>query len=396
LGEGKKDKTGLNRGLYELATGAEVSEYFVDLMQERFLPTGRVQYFPECEVKENADGFFTPFKVKVNKKVVDATYFKTSVPATHNPSFTIEDDVNFIILNDLPKTTLNYAEYVVVGAGKTAMDAIIWMLGNKDIEADQITWIVSRDSWLIDRENTQPSKEFFSHAIGSIAQQMESLAKAEDIDDLFVRLEKCGAMIRLDKKVKPLMFHGATISRMELDELRRIKNVVRKGRVKTLQKGNMIMDEGNQSVADHTLFIDCSASAVPPRAQVPVFNDKVITIQTVRTVQPAFSAAFIAHIEATYTDEEKKNKICGVVPLPNHHTDWIKVTYTNMINQYIWGKEPGIREWLRASRLDGFTDMVQSTKPYHLRRMLVLKKLRDHARPAMARAKEFMQQLGQI
>jgi len=84
------------------------------------------------------------------------------------------------------------------------------------------------------------------------------------------------------------------------------------------------------------------------------------------------------------------------VPLPNHYTDWIKVTYTNMVNQYVWGKEPGIREWLRASRLDGFTDMVQRTKPYHLRRMLILKKFRDHARPAMENAKKFMQELGQI
>jgi len=362
LGGGKKDKTGLNKGLYELATGQEVSDYFVDLMNETFLPSGRVQYFPECEVKENSDGFFSgdgddgyhivtslksdeTFKVKVSKKIVDATYFKTSVPSTHTPNFSIDpaikDAGQFIILNDLPKTTLNFDEYVVVGAGKTAMDAIIWMLENKDIQPDQITWIMSRDSWLIDRENTQPASEFFRNSIGSIADQMHALANAESIDDLFDRLDKSGALIRIDENVKPMMFHGATISRAELDELRRVKNIVRMGRVKSLHKGNMVMDKGDKAVADNTLFIDCSA-------------------------------------------------------LPNHYYDWIKVTYTNMLNQYTWGREPGIRDWLRKSRLDGFTDMVQSTKPYHLRRMLILRKFRDSARPAMANAKKFMQELGQL
>jgi len=413
LGEGKKDKVGLNKGLYELATGAEVSNYFIELMEEEFLPSGRVQYFPECEVKEQGDGFFAnsnthnfvslktceEYQVKVNKKVVDATYFKTSVPSTHTPNFKIDPAVKeagqFIILNDLPNTELKHAEYVIVGAGKTAMDAVIWML-ESGITADKITWIMSRDSWLLDRENTQPAPEFFKHSIGAIADQMEALAKADSIDNLFERLEACGSLLRIDKNVQPKIFHGATISRLELDELRKIKNIVRMGRVKVLQKGNMVFAEGEHAVADNTLFIDCSASAVPPRPNVPVFDNNLITVQTVRTVQPAFSAAFIAHIEATYADEEKKNKICSVVPLPDLYTDWIKVTYTNMINQFVWGKESGIRDWLRQSRLDGFTDMVRQTKPYHLRRMLILKKLRDNARPAMAKAKEFMQELGQL
>ena len=78
LSKGCIDQVGLNKGLNELASGAEVSAYFDDVMREQFLPTGRVKYFPMCDYK--GDGkFFSSLtgethQVKVNKKTVDATY----------------------------------------------------------------------------------------------------------------------------------------------------------------------------------------------------------------------------------------------------------------------------------------------------------------------------------
>ena len=57
LGSGVKDKTGWNAGLYELASGAEVCAYFDQVMQQHFLPSGRVQYFSSCEFGGN--GHFT-------------------------------------------------------------------------------------------------------------------------------------------------------------------------------------------------------------------------------------------------------------------------------------------------------------------------------------------------
>ena len=46
LGSATKDKAELNEGLYELASGAEVVSYFDQVMNQQFLPTGRVRYFP--------------------------------------------------------------------------------------------------------------------------------------------------------------------------------------------------------------------------------------------------------------------------------------------------------------------------------------------------------------
>ena len=49
LGNNRIDVSGLNRAYYELAPGTEIVSYFEKLTQERFLPSGRVQYFPMCE-----------------------------------------------------------------------------------------------------------------------------------------------------------------------------------------------------------------------------------------------------------------------------------------------------------------------------------------------------------
>lgn len=56
LSSGLKDEVGLNKGLYDLASGAEVLAYFESVMRQTFLPTGRVQYFPLCDYK--GDGVF--------------------------------------------------------------------------------------------------------------------------------------------------------------------------------------------------------------------------------------------------------------------------------------------------------------------------------------------------
>jgi len=123
LSKGRKDQIGLNKGLHDLATGAEINAHFEEAMRHRFLPSGRVQYFPMCDYK-GAGKFVSmvsgkQYKVQVNKKTVDATYLKTNVPSTHTPNFSIAKDVPFMPLNDLVKLKEAPEGFVVIGGGKT-------------------------------------------------------------------------------------------------------------------------------------------------------------------------------------------------------------------------------------------------------------------------------------
>ena len=394
LSKGCIDQVGLNKGLNELASGAEVSAYFDDVMHEQFLPSGRVKYFPMCDYK--GDGKFVSsltgesHQVTVNKKTVDATYLNTNVPSTHTPNFTIAADIQFMPLNDLPKVTKPPAGYVIVGGGKTGIDAILWLLEN-NVNPDDIQWIMPRDAWLIDRKNTQPTEEFFVDAIGAQASQMEAIANSESIEDMFDRLEKAGVFLRIDTDVQPEMFHGATISQMELTELRKVKNIVRMGRVTNIESNQIVLEQGSIPTSTEHLHIDCSASALTNLTIKPVFEGDIITPQTVRSYQPVFSAAFIAHIELAYP-EAAKNKICNVVPLPNTLIDWLRLTAAFMMNKYIWSQDENLRKWLLENRLDGFSQLMRSVKEDDTEKQAIVKRLRANAQPAMNKLQQYLAQ----
>ncbi len=392
LSKGVLDQVGLNKGLNDLATGAEVSAYFDDVMRHTLLPSGKVRYFPMCNYTGNGD-----FDHKLSGEsihveattVVDCTYLNTTVPSTHTPNFEIADGVNFMALNDLPKLEHSPAGYVVVGGGKTGIDAILWLLEQR-VDPDMITWIVSRDAWLLNRRNTQPGDEFFFDTIGAQANQFEAIAESTSVSDMFDRLEACGYFLRLDTNVRPSMFHGATISELELEELRRVTNVVRMGHVQSIETDQIVLDGGTLPVTPDHLHIDCSASAISNLEIKPIFEETLITPQTVRSYQPVFSAAFVAHVEATRDTVEEKNRLCEVVPLPNVDLDYLRFTSKFMVNQFNWGQDPEIRAWLLVNRLDGFSQTVANVANDDRPKRAVMKKLSDNAFPAVAKLEEYL------
>jgi NAD(P)-binding Rossmann-like domain len=389
LGENRKDDMGVNKGLYELASGPEVSGYFERVMRQRLLASGRVSYYPMCDYR--GQGKFVSLLsgqetvVKVKKKTVDGTFFNTTVPSTHTPKFKVGEGVRFAPLNVLPNLWMKPESlpdhFVIVGAGKTAMDAIVWLLGS-GAAADKISWIVPRDSWLLNRIKTQPGLEFFEETLGGQADQMEAFATATDVDDLFLRLEACGVMLRIDRAVKPTMFHYATMSKGEIDQLARIKNVIRHGRVTEIDAAGIVCEHGQTAFPANTLYVDCTASAVPPRATVPVFQGDLITPQMTRIPQPAFSAALAAYVEANYETDEQKNALCGAIPLPNLLTDFPKAALGNMMNQYAWGQDKKLGAWIQNCRLDGFGKVIAQLTPEDTDRIAILKKLRGFSMAA--------------
>ena len=394
LSKGVLDKVGLNAGFHELASGYEILAYYDNLMRERFLPSGQVTFLNKSEYL--GDGRVRSLLTNgetqiVYKKIVDSTYYKTSIPATHTPAFDIAENVQLIPPNGLPARKSAAKDYVLVGAGKTAIDTCIWLLQH-GIEPDDIRWIMPRDAWLLNRKNTQPSDQFFFDTIGAQASQMEAIAAADSMEDLFLRLEKAGVLMRVDTSIFPPMFHGATISEQELEQLRRVKNIIRMGRVTAINSTEIVLENGQVPTSTETVHIDCTASAITNLDTRPIFEDNAITLQTVRAYQPVFSASFIAHIELTYDDIEKKNSLTRVVPLPNHTADWMTMTYKNMMNQFFWSKEPGLKQWLLSNRLDGFMTMVNGVRFYQLKKLKVLNRMRKAAKPAVEKLKKFSEE----
>ena len=391
LGSGLKDTHGLNAGLYELASGPEVCGYFDAVMRQRLLASGRVDYYPMTDYR--GEGRLVSLlsgeetRVEVRRKTVDATWFGTSVPSTHTPAFAVAEGVRLVPPNALPHLAQSGGSvpdrYVILGAGKTAMDAGLWLIG-AGVPADRITWVRPRESWLLNRLCTQPGEEFFHDSIGAQARAFEAFATAPSADALFEQLEAAGNMLRIDPSVRPQMFHYATVSAGEVEVLRRITDVIRQGRVRAIEAGGLRLDGGFVPVGPGALYVDCTASAVTRRPAVPVFDGDRITLQMIRMPAPTFSAALAAWVEVHVGDEARRNELCTPCPLPDAVGDYPETELANLRNQLIWSSEPELRRWIRDSRLDGFGKVARAVTPDQTDRMAVLTALRDRAWPAAA------------
>jgi hypothetical protein len=398
LGSGLKDPVGLNRGMAELASGAEVSGYFDRVMNHRLLASGRVSYHPLSNYLGDADGggeFESLLsgertRVTVRRKIVDATFFSPAVPSTHTRAFEVAEGVRVVAPNALPglwqmaQGGSMPRRFVVLGAGKTAMDTCIWLL-QSGTPADAITWVMPRDSWVVNRLTTQNGPEFFDAAIGGQADQMQAFAEARSVDDLYLRLEACGALLRIDRERMPTMFHLATLSEAEVEVLRSIRHVVRLGRVTAIDAGGMRLEHGQVAVEPDTLFIDCTASAVHFREEPgPVFQGGRITVQLLRAPLVAFSAALTAYVEARYDDEAHKNRLCTPVPFPRNLAGYVRTVAVNMRNQFAWSQDAALRRWIRDCRLDGFGGLVAGVDRADVEKQALLARLKSQAQAAAA------------
>ena len=408
LGRGRKDTHGLNAGLYELATGAEVCSYFQQVMQQQLLPSGRVRYLPmsRCQaVATTAEGGSAEVvsllsgattAVRVRRKWVDASHFSPEVPATTPPAFAVAPGVRLLTPTQLAQAGVGRAGelpippgFCILGAGKTAMDVALWLLA-QGVPPAALHWVVPRDAWVVNRLGTQPGEEFFMQSIGGMALQMRALGEAQSVDDLFLRLEACGQMLRIDRQHTPRMFHYATLSEAEVQALRQITQCVRLGRVQAIEPEALVLEQGRVAMAPGTAYIHCTASAVAPRANRPIFEPGRITPQLVRAPLVSFSAAVCAYVEAHYGSDAEKNALCQPVPFPRKLAGYITATLVSQANQQRWNEDKTLRNWMRQTRLDGFGQLTSQVDRNDSAKMAVLAELRQHMGTAAASAQRLL------
>ena len=357
LGSDRIDTAGWNKGLYELATAHEVCAYFDQVMQHQFLPTGRVQYLPSSDYLGNGEirGLFSGETLTASvARTVDATYMNVTVPSMRKPPFPVAEGIACEPPNGLPRAAGQFDEYVIVGAGKTGMDACLFLL-KSGVAPEAIRWIMPRDSWLLDRARIQPDAGLGPTLAEGFAQQMKAIAEADSVESLLTNVAEVGQLIRFSEDVWPTMYRCATVTQAELEQLRRIEGLIRLGRVQRIEADQIVLEEGSVPTGPRTLHVDCAADGLERRPAVPVFAGDKITLQAVRTCQQVFSAAFIAHVEANYPDEAVKNELTTPVPHPDSEVDFLRTSLANSLNAARWAQDPELQAWLQAARLDGFT-----------------------------------------
>ena len=200
LGTETIDAAGPNAGFYERATGVEICDYFRRVLDEQLVGSGQVRFFGQCDYVGHHAGEHSfrsrltggTTTVRVRRKIVDATYLETSVPATHTPEFTVGEGVKLIPVGELVHVTEPPSGFTVLGAGKTGMDACSFLLDN-NVDPDKIRWVRPRDAWLMNRSSFQPL-DLVASTVESLSLVLQSLADAENVDDLFRRLASTWAL----------------------------------------------------------------------------------------------------------------------------------------------------------------------------------------------------------
>ena len=346
LGGGRLQQSGPEAGLHERATVSEICAYYGRVLTDRMLASGRVEFFAACEyvgdrrVVSRISG--ETFVVPEHCRIVDATYLAPDIPSIVPPPFEVGDGARVIPVNDLPRLERAPGELVIVGSGKTATDAIVWLLA-RGVDPGRIVWVRPRDPWMLNRAVVQPDPAVF---LGMAADIMQAAAEGgSSLDDVLLRLEDAGVMLRVDRAVTPTMARTPTLGLWELELLRGIERVVRLGHVRRADPSSLTLDRGSVAIARDAVVVHCAASGLRNPPLVPVWGPGAITLQPIRAGFPCFGAALVGYVEATRDEDGEKNRLCPPSPYGNTLEDWAAMNVRGTLATRAFGAEPDVKQW---------------------------------------------------
>ena len=345
LGGGRLQDHGPETGLQERASQPEIVAYYAHAL-DRLQQTGRVQFLPGSDhlgdgtVLSRVSG--QRFEVPEHCRVVDAHYLAPSIPAEVPAPFAVGDGARVLPVNDLVHLEEAASQYVVVGSGKTATDACVWLLA-QGVDPAAICWVRPREPWMFNRALIQPDPAIF---LGVGATIFESAVASESIDEVFLRLEDAGVMLRIDRSVTPTMAKTPTLAQWELEQLRSVEDVVRRGHLRSVNRGRLTFVDGSSvRIADDAVVVHCAADGLKYPPLVPVWRPEGITLQPIRSGFPCFGAAVTGYVEATRADDEEKNRLCP----PSHYGDslaqWAGMNVLGTRAAMSFSAEPDIKAW---------------------------------------------------
>ncbi|HET9860158.1 MAG TPA: FAD/NAD(P)-binding protein [Nocardioidaceae bacterium] len=345
LGGGRVQQHGPEVGLHERATQAEICAYYDHVLADQMLESGKVEFFGNCEYVGGRT-FLSRIsgerlEVPERCRIVDGRYLAPDIPAETPAPFDVAEDARMIPVNDIVRLEETPSQFVIVGSGKTATDACVWLL-SRGVDPDAICWVRPREPWMFNRAVVQPDPAVF---LGMAADIMQLSAAASSLDDLFLRMEDAGIMLRIDRSVMPTMAKTPTLALWELERLRSLENVVRLGHVRRVERGKIQLAEGSVETADDALVVHCAAEGLKYPPLVPVWQPEAITLQPIRAGFPCFGAALVGYVEATRADDDEKNRLCPPSPLGNSLAEWANMNVLGTRATMSYTSEPDIKSW---------------------------------------------------
>lgn len=349
LGDGGLQTDGPEAGLHHRARAAEIVAYYAQVL-EGIVAAGQVSFHPNSEYLGGRHWMSRlsgqHFAVPDSCRVVNAHYLAPEIPSQTPAPFGVADGVRSIPVNDLVRMSDIPRQFVIVGSGKTATDAIVWLVDN-GVDPDRVCWLRPRDPWMFNRAVVQPDPVI---NLGMVANILEAACEATSPDELFLRMEAAGVMMRVDPQVTPTMAKTPTLARWELERLRTIENVVRLGHIRHVEPGCLVCVDGDAPIDRDALVVHCAAPGLQYAPLVPIWGSEEITLQNVAT-GPIFGAAIAGYVEATREYDAEKNRLCLPHAFPNTPADWPRTIVQGAQGSRALATEPDVLAWSHATSL---------------------------------------------
>ena len=354
LDDDRLEVDGPEIGQHARVSGVDLRAYFAAAMQDRYLASGRVRYFPMSD--HLGEGRFRSLlgagdsEVTIRRAIVDAAYTPSETPETYAPPFFVGDGTTVVTPSGLARTTTPEAPLVIVGTGKTAFDTCVWLLQH-GCPPERITWVRTQEAWVNNRAYLQPGAQSVRTVEGTVC-WLEATAAATSLDEVYERLERQQIIFRIDTEQWPSVFRGPTLSTAELQQLRRIRNVVRLGRLLEAHPNHMVLERGELAVAPGTVYVHCAAPGLPQNPLIPVFAPGRITVQYLTRASMSLSGAAIARAEALDVPIEEKNRLCPPSPVAATPLTYLEMLLTGLSTENLWRRHPVLGQWLESTRLN--------------------------------------------
>ena len=226
------------------ASKQELLAYFDNFVQEK-VASKQLEWYPNTvynfsnEDTASTNGMHSfssldgsvEYQVKVNTKVVNGTAGECIIPSQFPLQFPVHKGVQVMTPNQIyDRSGLSSArrawKYVVLGAGKTAMDTVVYLQRTMKVRPDDIAWVISADVWMFNLEGDSTPWDW----------PKALLENEGDEEKAALQLEKAGILVRLDKKIMPTRFRFPVVPKAELKLLQKVKNVIRRGRATGIRK----------------------------------------------------------------------------------------------------------------------------------------------------------------
>lgn len=224
--------------------------------------------------------------------------------------FPVDDDIRVMTPNQIydayegdskeKRSLLLRNKFVVLGAGKTGIDCVVYLQRTMKINPSDIAWVVSRDVWMVS-SNAKADPQTWARCLAEYENDTDAVALA---------LEARGLLVRLDQKILPSRFRFPVIPPDELQLARNVTTVIRRGRVTSIHRSHssVVVEFGSghpswEAFAPIQTCVFVHATSPGPfnglDHNTPVFNTStMMTLQLLLMGPRTFSMSLLAKLEA--------------------------------------------------------------------------------------------------